>query len=69
MESLDALEQERPMDSTTFHVRVSCERGYVTYSRPENSIDEMASFVYRGHLRKRMGTQGDVPDLGSHLGV
>jgi hypothetical protein len=69
MEGLDALEQERPMDSTAFHVGVSCERGYVTYSRPEKSIVDMPSVVHRGHIRKRMGTQGDVPDLGSHLGV
>jgi hypothetical protein len=69
MESLDALEQERPMDLITFCVGVSCERGYVTYSQAERSIVDTPSVVHRGHLRKRMGTQGDVPDLGSHLGV
>jgi hypothetical protein len=69
MESLGSLEQECPMDLTAFRVSVLCERGYVTHSLPERCIVDVPSFIHHGHIWKRMGTQGDVSDLGGHVGV
>jgi hypothetical protein len=69
LESMGALEPECSMDHAAFCASVSCKRRYVTHSLTERFITEMPSFINCGHLRKRMGAQGHVSDLGRHVGV
>jgi hypothetical protein len=69
MESLGALEQECSMDPGAIRVSVPCERRYVTHLLRERSIVDVRSSINCGRVRKRMGAQRHVPNLGHHVGV